>query len=72
MKPPAQSFTFLAVSYFELANLQMTRKPTRLAHVFLGLWRFCSPDAHTTCLNSMLAEDGKIFEFNERNERKNC
>lgn len=54
------------------ANLQMTGKPTGLAHVFLGLLRFCSPDAHTTCLNPVLAEDGKIFGFSRRKGRKKC
>lgn len=69
LKPPAQAFTFLAVSYFEK---QMTGKPTRLAHVFLGLLRVHSPDAHTACLIPMLAEDGNVFRFNGRNGRKKC
>ena len=48
----------------------MTGKPTGLAHAFLGLLRFCSSDAHSACLNPKLAEDGKIFGFNQRNRRK--
>lgn len=66
LKPPGQSFTFLAGS----SNLQMTGRPEGLAHIFLGLLRFCSSDVHTTCLNPMLAEDSKIFGFNWRNVRK--
>lgn len=72
LKPPAQSFTFLFFLTLKGKFAKMTGKPTGLAHVFLGLLQFCSSDAHATCLNPMLAEDSKIFGFNQRNVRKKC
>lgn len=71
LKPPA-AFYLPGCFLLWKAILQMTGKPTRLAHVFLGLLRFCSPDAHTACLIPRLAEDGNIFGFNGRNGRKKC
>lgn len=47
----------------------MTKKPEELANAFLGLGKFCSSDAHSTYLNSRLAEGGKLIETNGKNRR---
>lgn len=70
-KPPA---AFHLPGWFSLgkAILPMTGKPTRWAHVFLGLPRLCSPDAHTACLMPRLAQDGNLFGSSGRKGRKMC